>query len=216
VLVVAGIGLADSLNPSTIGPALLYAVRSHRPFQLLAFTAGVFLTSFAAGAVIVAGPGQLLVDKIPHLSAHTKALGEVGLGVALVILSAVLWHFRGHVSRTIAKEPGSGLRGAFTLGVGVILVELPTAVPYFGALAVISGSKKSLPTQLGLVVVFNVAFVLPLVLIALAQAFGGSNAARFLMWTRGFVNRAGAAVLAVAIGAIGVGLIAFGGYGLLQ
>jgi len=61
-LLVASIGAADSLNPSTVGPALLLAT-AHKPVQALAsFTAGVFLVPFVAGALVILGPGELLLD----------------------------------------------------------------------------------------------------------------------------------------------------------
>ena len=62
-----GIALVDGLNPSTIAPALVLAVRDRGVALVTLFTLGVFVPSFVAGVVIVAGPGQVLLDLIPNV-----------------------------------------------------------------------------------------------------------------------------------------------------
>ena len=60
------IGLADSLNPTTIAPAL-YLAGGRRPREQVAeFTIAVFLVYFVGGAAIALGPGQLLLSAFPH------------------------------------------------------------------------------------------------------------------------------------------------------
>ena len=76
-ILVASIGAADSINPTTIGPALLFAIRP-RPLPALAgFIAGVFLVPFAAGVLVVLGPGQLLLDALPHPSQRAYPIRDL-------------------------------------------------------------------------------------------------------------------------------------------
>ncbi len=215
VLLVAGIGLADSLNPSTVGPALLLALRARGAPLVVLFAAGVFLTSFACGALIVAGPGRIVMGRIPHIGSHTRAVIEVAAGCALLVLAAIAWLQRGRVTKAIGKDPGGGFGAVFGLGAAVILVELPTAFPYFAALAAISAAHRSLLVQVQLVAIFNLAFVLPLLVIALARLVGGRYAERALVAAREALERYGAAVLAAALAAFGVGLVVFGLVGLV-
>jgi hypothetical protein len=56
-VLVATIGLADSLNPSTLGPALVIATGEGAIPRLIAFPAGVFSVSLAGGLVLVLRPG---------------------------------------------------------------------------------------------------------------------------------------------------------------
>ena len=49
---VVSIGLADSLNPSTIAPALYFASGERARARVFEFTAAVFLVFLAGGTVI--------------------------------------------------------------------------------------------------------------------------------------------------------------------
>ena len=88
-------------------------------------------------------------------------------------LAWTLWIHRRRVAGGMSREPPGGALGAAGLGAGIILAELPTAFPYFAALAAIVGSTADLAGQLELVALFNVAFVLPLLVIIGVRAFAG-------------------------------------------
>jgi hypothetical protein len=56
-VLVASIGAADSVNPSTVGPALLLATGEKPGPAVAGFSAGVFVVPFAFGVLVVLGPG---------------------------------------------------------------------------------------------------------------------------------------------------------------
>lgn len=64
--VAISVGLADSLNPSTVGPALYIATGRQRVWRVTQFTIGVFGISFVGGLVLTIGPGRLLLGLVPH------------------------------------------------------------------------------------------------------------------------------------------------------
>ncbi len=66
--IMISIGLADSLNPSTIGPALYLAAQPRPRVALAQFTAGVFIVYFLGGALVALGPGQLVLSLVPKPS----------------------------------------------------------------------------------------------------------------------------------------------------
>jgi cytochrome c biogenesis protein CcdA len=214
-LLVASIGAADSLNPSTIGPALVFAT-GRRPVRALAsFSAGVFLASFAAGVLVILGPGQLLIDSLPEPSAHAKNVVEVVAGALLLLLATVLWARRGRVSGRIAESRSEETdRSAFLLGAGIIAVELPTAFPYFAALASIVAAHVSLGAGIGLVALFNLAFVSPLLAILAVRALAGERAAAVLERAGDWFDRRAGAILALLLGAVGAGVLIVGAAGL--
>jgi cytochrome c biogenesis protein CcdA len=214
-LLVASIGAADSLNPSTIGPALVFAT-GRRPVRALAsFSAGVFLASFAAGVLVILGPGQLLIDSLPEPSAHAKNVVEVVAGALLLLLAAVLWARRGRVSGRIAESRSEETdRSAFLLGAGIIAVELPTAFPYFAALASIVAAHVSLGAGIALVALFNLAFVSPLLAILAVRALAGERAAAVLERAGDWFDRRAGAILALLLGAVGAGVLIVGAAGL--
>ena len=74
------------------------------------------------------------------------------------------------------------------LGASITAVELPTAFPYFAAIAAIVGSGVGPFRQLFLLVVFNVCFVLPLLVIIGILEFGGSHTEEVITRFRNFLQ----------------------------
>jgi cytochrome c biogenesis protein CcdA len=190
---VALLGLADSANPSTVIPALWLATHNRRPGPLLAFTAGVFTVTFLAGLLLLLGPGQLALDALPRPDERGRSLLELSFGAVALLAAALLWRRRERTlpggSRRFVRRP----KALFLLGAGIMAVELPTAVPYFAAIAVIVGGVGHLAGRIVLLAIFNFLFVLPLLLIAAARLGVGERTERRLArldaWLRGHANR---------------------------
>jgi threonine/homoserine/homoserine lactone efflux protein len=215
-LLVASIGIADSVNPTTIGPAILLAAGQNPLRAVASFTAGVFLVSFAAGVLVILGPGQLLLDAIPHPSSHARHVAELLGGAVLILLAVGLWLGREAVESRIA---GSGSeereRSAFVLGAGIMAVELPTAFPYFAALASILAAHASLGQGIALVAVFNVAFVSPLIVILAVRALAGERASAVLERVGNWFLRQAGTLVALLLGAVGAAAVVVGLVGLV-
>lgn len=216
VLLVLGIALVDGLNPSTIAPALVLAVRQRGVLLVALFTLGVFVPSLAAGVLVVIGPGRALLDLVPHIGPDAKHLIEIGAAVALGLLAWILWTQRGRVAGGMSREPPGGGRGAAGLGAGIILAELPTAVPYFAALAAIVGSSATLAARLALVALFNVAFVLPLLAILAVRMLAGPRSERLLELTRGALDSYLGVVLPFAVALLAAALLIVGVIGIVR
>jgi hypothetical protein len=88
--IVVSIGLADSLNPSTVGPALYLAAGERPRWDVLRFTGSVAAVSLLAGLVLTIGPGQLLLALVPHPSATVHHVAETVAGAVMLIASALL------------------------------------------------------------------------------------------------------------------------------
>jgi hypothetical protein len=58
-LVAVTVGLADSLTPEIVGPALYLATVPKRVRRVAEFTLGVFCLHFVAGVILVTGPRYL-------------------------------------------------------------------------------------------------------------------------------------------------------------
>ena len=106
----------------------------------------------------------------------------VSLAVGLAVLAsavlqrrelapAITSRGRERIAGWLEKAPAAGPATAFALGVGVGLVELPcTGAIYLGVLGMLAGG--ALADAVPLLVLYNIFFVLPLVLIVGAVAFG--------------------------------------------
>jgi cytochrome c biogenesis protein CcdA len=174
LVIVIGVGLVDSLNPSTIAPALYLATGRDHARSLAGFIAGVFLVNFGLGVLLALGPGQIVMDHVPHPTDHGKHLIEIGAGSFLLVVAVALWFKRSSIARHVTNTDRLQ-RSSLYLGAGLALVEFPTALPYFAAIAAIVGSGKGIPSQIGLLAIFNVCFVLPLVGIFALRSFAGDR-----------------------------------------
>ncbi len=217
---VVSIGLADSLNPSTIAPALYLATGERARGRVTEFTIAVFAVYLAGGALIALGPGQLLLSLLPHPGPRARHIVEIIAGAAMLMAAALLWRHRGRLIERDPPDLDPHGRSSWLLGATITAVELPTAFPYFAAIAAIVGSGLDPARQLVLLVLFNLCFVLPLLGIVGTLTFAGEHAVRVLTTGRDFLQRywpqllAGLALLAgafvVLLGATGV---AGGGHG---
>ena len=193
---VISIGLADSLNPSTIAPALYLASGERPREQVSEFTLAVFAVYFLGGAAIALGPGQLLLALIPHPGRRVAHIAEIVAGVTMLVAAAALWRHRDRLAERKAPELDTSSRSGLVLGATITALELPTAFPYFAAIAAIVGSGFGPARQVFLLVLFNVCFVLPLLGIAATLMFAGDRAERLLTVGRNFLERNWPTVLA--------------------
>jgi cytochrome c biogenesis protein CcdA len=201
---VVSIGLADSLNPTTIGPALYMATGERALGRVVEFTLAVFVVYLAGGLAIALGPGQLLLALVPKPDAEDRHVIEIVAGVALLVAAALLWRSRERLSRRDPPDLNPTGKSSALLGATITAVELPTAFPYFAVIAAIVGSGLDPVRQIVLLLMFNVCFVLPLLGIIVTLWFAGENAERWLSAGRNFLQRHWPRVLAILLLMAGV------------
>jgi cytochrome c biogenesis protein CcdA len=183
------IGLADSMNPSTIAPGLYLALGEQPRRGLIQFTLVVFAVNLLGGAVIALGPGQALLALVPHPSATTRYILEIVAGAVMLIAALLLWHKRASLARRELPSPPSEGRSAVLLGLTITVVELPTAFPYFAVIAAVVGSGFGPIPQLVVLAIYNLAFVLPLILMIVVLAVAPDRAGRIITRARELLQR---------------------------
>jgi cytochrome c biogenesis protein CcdA len=208
------LGLGDSLNPATIAAAIVVAANKRPVPRVLAFAAGTGLTYFAGGVVLVLAP-EALLNGLTHPKPSTRTyVAELVIGVLALALAA--WMSRQPTERVSRHLPTKiSVLGAFSLGAAITIVDLPTALMYFGAIALTVAAELSKPERIGLLAVFNVAYVTPLLLIALLVALLGPRAKDTLVRMNQLVARWGPRVLTAITAVSGCYLVALGLIGLL-
>jgi cytochrome c biogenesis protein CcdA len=214
--VAISVGLADSLNPSTVGPALYIATGRHRVWQVTQFTIGVFSVTFLGGVVLTIGPGRLLLGLVPHPQGTVRHVIELVAGVALLVIAAALFVGRRSLARRELPGRGGGARSAFITGASIAAIELPTAAPYFAVIAGIVASSASIPQEIGLLVLYNVAFVVPLLAIIAVMLLAGRRADPWLQKGGAWLQRRWPVVLASLLLFVGSVLAILGGSGLVK
>lgn len=211
VALVVTVALGDSLNPSTIGPALFIASAERARLAVLEFTLAVFVVHFAGGAVLLLGPGHLLLSLANNLSQTTRDVLELAAGLALLLTGMVIWHQRHRLARKRLPTPNPRRRSSFLLGATIIAIELPTAFPYFAAITAILGAADDTPAQLSLLALYNLCFILPLLAILITLLLAGGRAGEKLIRAREILKRRWPEVFAVVLCGLGLVLAGFAG-----
>jgi cytochrome c biogenesis protein CcdA len=207
---VVSIGLADSLNPTTIAPALYLATGERATRRVSEFTFGVFAVYLLGGAAIALGPGQLILSLVPSPDREDQHVLEIIAGAVLVTVGLLLWRHRERLSTRRMPDVKAKGKSSVILGATITAVELPTAFPYFAVIAAIVGSGLDPLRQLFLLVLFNLCFVLPLIGIAATLALAGDRAGPLLTSGRRFLERRWPVVLSSLMLIAGVFVILLG------
>ncbi len=212
-LYVASIAVADSINPSTVVPALWMASRPRA--HLATFTFGVFVTYLTGGLVLVFGPGPVLIAALHHVRGTAEHTLEVVGGVVVLAVAVGLWRSRHSERVTRLPLPGCTRFSAFALGAAIMAVELPTAFIYFGAISAVLASHQSAASEVSVLVVYNAVFVAPLVAILALRRFAGDRVERWLAAGSGQLIAFGQLVLTGLTGCAGALLLILGVTGLV-
>ncbi len=211
---VVSIGLADSLKPTTVGPGLFLASGERAGRAVLEFALTVFSVFLLAGLVLVVGPGHAILALAPHPGATTRYVLETVAGATMLAGAAWLWLRRDTLRRRGSGEARPGQRSPLRMGATIAAVELPSAFPYFAAIVALVGSGLILWSQLALLVVFNVCFVLPLLVIAAAVALAGGRGVERMAEARRYLQARWPQIAAVVAVLAGLFVITLGVTGL--
>jgi cytochrome c biogenesis protein CcdA len=174
---VISIGLADGMNPSSIGPSM-YLASGRRPVRgVLRFAAGYMAVMFAGGLLLTLGPGHAIISIVPRPGPTVRYGLETAAGAVMLAAAGLLaWRRRALATREASPPKHLGSRSPLSLGATISAVELPTAFPYFAAIAAIVGSGLDIVQQSALVGIYQLFFALPMLVIAGAVKLAGERA----------------------------------------
>lgn len=170
-----GLALLDSLNPSALA-VTLYLLTQRRPaLNVPAYVAGIFCAYFAAGVLLMLGLEVFLAWAGEQLQNPTAYAIQGALGAGMLIYSFA-------ADTKCAEQPPQRLPRSLNLGVLFLLgititgVELSTALPYLGAIGILTNANLAPAQWLPLLLAYNVIFVLPpLLLLATHTLFGARH-----------------------------------------
>jgi predicted small integral membrane protein len=163
---VLGLALLDTLSPTVIGITLyLLLARPHRVGALLGVYLGsVAIAYFALGVVLMLGLGAV----VPHVDDTAWAWGQAALGAALIVGSYFIPDK--NPERAAIRARSFTLRSMLLAGLGTWLFEFFTAVPFFGAIGVMTAAKLPAVQWSLLLGVYVIIMVIPGVLLFAAWA----------------------------------------------
>jgi hypothetical protein len=133
---VLGLAVLDMLSPTVIGATLyLLLARPRRVCALLgAYLGTVAIAYFILGALLMLGLGAV----VPLVDDTVWAWGQAALGVALIVGSYFIP--RKNPERGSLRARSFTMRSMVLSGLGTWLFEFATAVPYFGAIGVMTSA----------------------------------------------------------------------------
>lgn len=213
--IVVTLGLLDSLNPATIAVAVFLATTERPAKRLAGYAAGIFAVYFGGGLVLAFGPAALL-NRLASRG-DSAAFDVILLVTGLVAIGFAGWLWTRRNAGDAAKIPSLAMKPGHSLVLGATMtaIDLPTAFPYFGAIAAIVGQDVTPAEKVGLLAVFNLAYIAPIVAILVAHAALGERAEAPLQRVRDWIERWAPILLAVLSLGVGAWLAVTGAAGLL-
>jgi len=227
MLLLMSIALLDStsLLPVAVLPMVAMLAGKRPLLTSLAFLVGLFITYLAFGFLIALGLDAIL-DRVAGAfvrywnnpdSLDMGLEGIIGIALLFVSLRKGAGPRRGRkTTERSAFNPWS----AFMLGLMMVAVGIPGALPYFGAIDQILRADLSVTSAVVALLWYNVAFILPLLIIVLIGRLGGRRAAAFLERMQEWMDRWGGRTVRIVFALLGLILVAdsvayFLGYQLL-
>lgn len=194
ILTIIGAALVDSINPCAIAvllilmSALLVAGDKKRALKAgFAFTISIYISYFLFGL------GLFSAIQISGLSYwFYKIVGFIAILIGLFNIKDYFWYAGGGFVMEIPRKWRPTLKkllgsvtsplGAFLMGFVVCLFELPcTGGPYLFILGLLA-EKTTMVASIPILLLYNLFFVLPLIIITLLIFFGISDVEKANKW----------------------------------
>jgi cytochrome c biogenesis protein CcdA len=163
-LTIVGIAALDSVNP-TVTAVHLFLLGTARPLPRAgAFVLGVYAANYLGGLLAIMGVGALVRQLPGDVSGLIDTGARLILGLALLIAGYYL--YRRAKTELEVRRPKS-LRPLHTLilGVAITCAELPTALPYLAAIAILAEAGLGLAETAGVLLAYNLVLVSPLLIL---------------------------------------------------
>jgi len=162
-----GMGLIDSLNPFSIAVHIFLLGVLKNTNRIAFYVLGILVVYFVGGMLIFTGLTSVL-DRLAGQFAAIPNLVLYGLesllGVILVVYGIIEFRKKQR-PRELRLEKDVSIWTLILLGGGGTLSDLPTAIPYLGFIAKMTEMKIELWLGCGLLLVYNVIYILPLLII---------------------------------------------------
>lgn len=195
--------LSDVLNP-VLFTFMVYAAGSRRPVA----TSSAMLLGHTAAYIC---SGILLAYSIEKLSARLANPQTIDFVIEFVIACALLWLvFRTRTDkgkRPDEQTPEFTVWKAFGFGAVVNLIGIPFAVPYFAAIDQLLKSDLDSAGVITGLLIYNIAYALPFMLIPLLTAIMGEKSKPILARVNGMMEKASDVIMPLLLLLIGLALL---------
>ncbi len=214
----------DSLNPTAIVQQMFLQAAVNNKRNTLYFVLGIGLANVALGLAIYYG----IVSWVSHLLAVLTGRyplpmygSEVVLGTICLILGIYL------TARTHRANAASGYEtletatppaqltpaSLFIMGAGFCFLELTSALPYFGFLALLAGYDLIFPAVLAFIMFYSFIYAFPLIVVY--AAYNRLQGTALIRKIESVLGKISAYIVPVVVGLLGAYLLVNGVIALL-
>lgn len=214
----------DSLSPIALAQQFILQGLVREKTNILFFIMGIGMTNFAAGMLAYYGISAFFRNVLASLlSQYAPMLGfaETALGFFCLFAAARMMFKKGKEGPEQSNDAPRteldklGAASLFLMGVVFCGFELTSALPYFGFLAFLLKYSLSLAEVLITLLVYNVIYSLPLIILYACYSRYQEKIDRFYALLQRFIGRVSAVAVPVAVLLIGVFFTAHGIAGIL-
>jgi len=170
---VLSLALIDSVNPSAIIVTLyLLLTCPDSTSRVLAYLAGVFCTYFAVGVALMLGADTIIMIIGKSLESPVAYAAQGILG-ALMFLYGVFAPSKTSKSTRLPQSQRVGM--LFLFGSTVTVVEFSTALPYLGAIGILTNADLVFNHWVLILTVYNLIFIMPPLLLLVSYRIWGAR-----------------------------------------
>jgi cytochrome c biogenesis protein CcdA len=162
LLSLVALSVIGSINPNGFA-VQIYLLSTAKPvIRALTFALGEYVALWIAGLLIAWGMTQVLEQFLNSLSKSIYIL-HLFVGIALLIVG---WNATKLLRFSTKTQHPRSLKSlhTFWLGFSIVAIETPTALPHVAALKHMADAHLSIPTFVLLWTLYDLIFVLPLLI----------------------------------------------------
>jgi hypothetical protein len=158
LVALAALALVDSINPSAIVVTLYLLSLNRSAAHPVVYVGAIFVTYFVLGVMLLLGVQSLWPSAGDFFETRVGFVVQSAVGAALLAYGL---RSPDQPSTAIAPPATGAWAALIVLGITVTAMELPTAVPYFGAIALLTNMEVPVAGRVVLLAAYNLVFVLP-------------------------------------------------------
>jgi cytochrome c biogenesis protein CcdA len=161
------IAALDSLNPTAI-TLQIYLLSTPKPIgRSIAFILGVFFAYWTTGLLVILGLRSLMMTLISKANIYVPEphIYTIQLLIGIILLTAG-FSLESSPQTDQEKRPKKLTPDrTFLLGMAMTILEFPTALPYLAAIEQIARAKLEVLSLMGVLGLYNLVFVSPLIML---------------------------------------------------
>lgn len=163
-LAIVGLGFLDSLNPFSIIACAVVIAGQQSLGRGLAFIIATFLVYFITGLGLVAGWAELVLAFKSRIQPWMVFACWLVLALGCLIGAIFLWQRPPMGEGKSVKQPSSlALIGVFLFALGSTISDMPTALPYFGAIPIMVATGATMAGLVAWLAFYGLIYVSPLI-----------------------------------------------------